>query len=57
MPMTVQEAGRKGGLARRWKYRPSRRKAQAMARASHAARKRNKQNKGSSVSGPATGTE
>ena len=47
MTMTVQEAGRKGGLSRRRKYRPSRRKAQAMARASHVARKRNKQNNGS----------
>ena len=44
MTMTVQEAGRKGGLSRKRKYRPSRRKAQEMARASHAARKRNKQN-------------
>ena len=28
----------KGGLSRKTKYRPSRRKAKAMARASHAAR-------------------
>jgi len=37
---TPQAMGRKGGLSRKHKYRPSRRKAQAMARASHAARER-----------------
>ena len=33
----------KGGLSRKTKYRPSRRKAQEMARRAHAARKKNRE--------------